>query len=131
VEAELGWSGGDWRASGAASLVSARVRDSGPLDGLRPAQVPSFTATGELGWRRLALQLRHVGAQPEDDQGLIRLPAATTLDASAAWPLGSGVELRLRGENVTDAAVIAASSSDGVDERATPRRLWIGLRLVR
>lgn len=131
VEAELGWRRGDWRAGGALSLVSAQVRDSGPLHGLRPAQVPSFTATAELGWRSFGLQLRHVGAQSEDDLGEIRLPAATTLDATAAWPLAPGVELRLRGENITDARVIAARSGDGVDERATPRRLWVGLRLSR
>ncbi len=131
VEAELGWRRGDWRASGALSLLSARVRDPGPLNGRRPAQVPAFTATAELGWRQLGLQLRHVGAQSEDDSGLIRLPAATTIDASADWPIARGLELRLRGENLSDAAVIAARSSDGVDERATPRRLWIGLRLIR
>jgi outer membrane receptor protein involved in Fe transport len=131
VEVELGWRRGDWRASGAVSLVSAKVRDAGPLDGLRPAQVPSLTATAEVGWRTFGLQLRHVGGQAEDDTGEIRLPAATTLDASAAWPLGRGVELRLRGENLLNARVIAARSADGVDERATPRRLWVGLRLTR
>jgi outer membrane receptor protein involved in Fe transport len=130
-EGEVGWSRGDLRASGAVSLISARVRDSGPLDGLRPAQVPSLTATAEVGWRTFGLQLRHVGAQNEDDLGTLRLPAATTLDASASWPLGSGVALRLRGENVTNARVLAARSADGVDERATPRRLWLGLTLRR
>lgn len=131
VEAGLGWRRGDWRASGAVSLISARVQDEGALDGLRPAQVPSFTATAELGWRGLGLQLRHVGAQAEDDLGSLRLPAATTLDASAEWPLRPGLSLRVRAENVTDTRVIAARSADGVDERATPRRLWVGLRLTR
>jgi outer membrane receptor protein involved in Fe transport len=131
IEADLGWSEGDWRASGALSLVSARVSDGGPLDGLRPAQVPSLTATAELGWRGLGLQLRHVGAQNEDDLGTLRLPAATTLDGSATWPLRDGVALRLRAENVTNARVLAARSADGVDERATPRRLWLGLTVSR
>ncbi|GAA4024417.1 TonB-dependent receptor [Sphingomonas swuensis] len=131
VEAALGWSRGDWRASGTLSMVSAHVRDSGPLDGLRPAQVPRLTATAEIGWRELGLQLRHVGAQNEDDLGTLRLPAATTLDASASWPLRDGLALRVRGENLTNARVLAARSADGIDERATPRRLWLGLTLRR
>jgi outer membrane receptor protein involved in Fe transport len=131
IEASLGWRSGPWRAGGALSLVDARVRDEGALDGLRPAQVPSLTATAELGWRGLGVQLRHVGGQAEDDLGLIRLPAATTIDASASWPLRGGLGLRVRAENLTNARVIAARSADGVDERATPRRLWVGLTLTR
>lgn len=131
IEAEAAWGRGDWRVSAGASYVSAKVRDDGPLDGLRPAQVPRLTATAEIGWRTLALQLRHVGAQLEDDLGRLRLPAATTLDASASWPLGGGVALRIRAENLTDARVLAATSDNGVDERATPRRLWLGVTLRR
>lgn len=131
MEAELGWRQGEWRASGAVSLISARVRDAGPLDGRRPAQVPALTATAELGWRTFGLQLRHVGAQPEDDLGTLRLPAATTLDALAELPLRTGLALRARAENLTDAEVLAATGADGVDERATPRRLWLGLVLTR
>jgi outer membrane receptor protein involved in Fe transport len=131
LEAALGWQGGDWRAGAGLSLVSARVRDRGPLDGRRPAQVPARTATASLGWRRLEVQLRDVGAQAEDDLGTLRLPAATTVEAGAEWPIGRGVALRLRGENLLDARVIAARSADGVDERAAPRRLWVGLRLER
>lgn len=131
IEAELGWRRGEWRAAGAISLLSARVADDGPLDRRRPAQVPSFTASAELGWRGLAVQLRHVGRQTEDDLGTLVLPAATTLDASAAWPLGRGFGLRLRGENLANVRLLAARSADGIDERATPRRLWVGLTLRR
>jgi len=34
-----------------------------------------------------------------------------------------------RAENVTDALVMAGVNGDGSIERATPRTLWIGLRL--
>jgi hypothetical protein len=35
----------------------------------------------------------------------------------------------VRAENLTNALVIAGIGSDGSIERATPRTLWIGLRL--
>jgi vitamin B12 transporter len=57
------------------------------------------------------------------------LKAATTLDASAAWPLSRRVQVTARVENLTDALVMAAYNGDGSIERATPRTLWIGLRL--
>ena len=34
-----------------------------------------------------------------------------------------------RGENITNKLVMAAFNGDGSIERATPRTLWIGLRL--
>ena len=57
------------------------------------------------------------------------LEGATTLDASASWPLAHRLQLLARVENATDALVIAGIGSDGSVERATPRTLWIGLRL--
>ncbi len=73
--------------------------------------------------------LRRVGAQYEDDLNSRSLDAATTLDAFAAWPLASRLQLVARGENLFDATVEAAVNGDGSIERATPRTLWIGLRL--
>jgi outer membrane receptor protein involved in Fe transport len=57
------------------------------------------------------------------------LKGATTLDAYASWPLTTRLQLVLRGENVTNALVEAAINGDGSIERATPRTLWIGLRV--
>jgi outer membrane receptor protein involved in Fe transport len=54
---------------------------------------------------------------------------APTLDAFASWPLGRRFQLVARGENLTDALVMAGIGGDGSIERATPRTLWIGLRL--
>jgi vitamin B12 transporter len=37
--------------------------------------------------------------------------------------------LTARAENLTDALVMAGIGGDGAIERATPRTLWIGIRL--
>jgi hypothetical protein len=39
------------------------------------------------------------------------------------------VAIEARGENLANARVLAGISGDGIEERATPRTLWIGLRL--
>ena len=77
----------------------------------------------------MALQVRHVGAQFEDDLNTDRLPSATTLDAFAAWPLGRNQQIFVRGENLTNELVVAGIGTDRSVERATPRTLWIGIRL--
>ena len=75
-----------------------------------------------------ALQFRAIGAQYEDDLNRERLPPATTLDGSLALRLGPRLQLIARAENVLDATVIAGRAGNGVEERATPRTLWLGLR---
>jgi outer membrane receptor protein involved in Fe transport len=86
-----------------------------------------------VGWQEGAkgvqLVLRRVGAQFDDDLNTDVLNGATTLDVFAAWPLTRRLQLVARGENVTDALVMAGINGDGSVERATPRTLWIGLRL--
>jgi vitamin B12 transporter len=57
------------------------------------------------------------------------LRGATTLDASASWPLARRLQIVARVENATDALVMAGIGGDGSVERATPRILWVGLRL--
>ena len=73
--------------------------------------------------------LRRVGAQFEDDLNSRKLKGATTLDASASWPLTDRLQLVARGENITNAMVMAAINGDGSIERGTPRTLWLGLRM--
>jgi len=70
-----------------------------------------------------------VGSQFEDDLNRLRLPGATTVDAFASWPLTRRLQLIARAENLLDATVEAGADSDGTVERATPRTLWVGLRL--
>jgi outer membrane receptor protein involved in Fe transport len=103
------------------------------LDRLRPAQTPAFGGTLSASWQRgrkgAELVLRRIGAQYEDDLNTRVLKGATTLDAFASWPLTRRLQMIARGENLTDALVMAGIGGDGSVERATPRTLWIGLRL--
>jgi outer membrane receptor protein involved in Fe transport len=103
------------------------------LDGLRPAQTPNFGGTLAVGWesdrRSAQLVLRRVGAQFDDDLNIDVLKGATTLDAFASWPLTRRLEVVARAENLTNALVMAGINGDDSIERATPRTLWIGLRL--
>jgi outer membrane receptor protein involved in Fe transport len=136
IEASAQWSSGPWAVSAGASLTHARMRASGAaafLDGLRPAQNPRFAGTLSASWQDGAkgaeLVLRRVGTQYEDDLNTRTLTGATTIDAFASWPLTRQLQIVARGENVTNKLVMAAVNGDGSVERATPRTLWIGLRL--
>jgi outer membrane receptor protein involved in Fe transport len=136
VEGSVHWSSGPWNVGAGLSLSHARVADHGAaaqLNGLRPAQTPRFVATLSGGWqddgRSFDVVVRRVGSQFEDDLNTRTLKAATTLDASAAWPLSRRVQLVVRGENITNALVEAGINADNSVERATPRTLWVGVRL--
>ena len=72
--------------------------------------------------------MRTVASQYEDDQNSRRLARATTLDLTAAIPLGRRLMIVARAENVTNTLVEATLAADGTIERASPRTLWIGLR---
>ena len=119
----MSWTHARMEASGGASF----------LDGLRPAQTPNFAATMSFGYDRdgkgAQIVLRRVGAQFEDDLNTRTLKAATTLDAFASWPVTQRLLVIARGENITNKLVMAGINGDGSVERATPRTLWIGLRL--
>ena len=136
LEASAQASRGPWSLYLGASATDAKVRAVGPaaqLDGLRPAQTARFALTASGGWERsgraVSLLLRHVGAQFEDDLNQRSLPAATTIDAFGAFPLTSRLQLVARGENLLNERVVAGVDGDGAIERATPRTLWLGLRL--
>ena len=136
IEASTEWTRGPWSVRAGASLTHARMQASGAaafLSGLRPAQTPKFGGILAASWEKdgkgAELVLRRVGAQFEDDLNSRTLKGATTLDATASWPLTRRLQLVARGENITNALVMAAINGDGSIERATPRTLWIGLRL--
>ncbi len=135
IEADAGVEFGRWSAVASAAWADPRVRASGlsaGLDGLRPAVTPQFSASGTLAWTgdRLGgnVTLRHSGAQFDDDQNLRRLPAVTTVDASARLRLVGGLSLEARAENIGDAEVVSGLSADGIIDRGQPRTLWLGLR---
>lgn len=136
VEASAEWTQGPWSVRAGVSFTRARMEANGAaafLDGLRPAQTPSFAATLAGGWEQggkgMQLVLRRVGAQFEDDLNTRTLHAATTIDAFASWPLTRRLLLVARGENITNKLVEAGVNGDGSIERATPRTLWLGVRL--
>jgi len=119
------------------ALVDARVHASGPasaLQGKRPAQTPRQQASATMGWTsanktELSLTGRALSGQYDDDLNQRRLKPAFTLDAYGSVPLSHGLAVEVRGENLLDREVQAALGADGTVERASPRTLWIGLRL--
>jgi outer membrane receptor protein involved in Fe transport len=136
VEASASWTYGPWLAQAGLSWTHARMEASGAaafLDGLRPAQTPNIAATLSAGYDRdgrgAQIVLRRVGPQFDNDLNTQRLKPATTIDAFASWPVTKRVQLVARGENITNKLVMAGINGDGSVERATPRTLWIGLRL--
>ena len=136
IELDGEWRDGPWSLSGSLALTRARIDDDGLaafLDGERPAQVPAVQASLTGAWedrgRLAALTLRHIGKQDEAEGDPEPLPAATTIDAVAHWPLHGRWSLDLRGENLTGARVLTSVLPDGTRERAMPRTLWIGVSL--
>ncbi len=121
---------------GSLAWTDALVEASGAslaLDGKRPAQTPKLAASATLGWKpsegwQFSATLHHTGAQFEDDLETDLLPASTTLNAFAKFPLGGPFALVLRGENLTGEEVITRNQGGSID-LGIPRTLWAGLRI--
>lgn len=134
IEASASYTASRFSLAGSLSYTDAHVRAPGqPLDGKRPSQTPRWAASATASWDpaerwRLALTLRHVGLQYEDDLQSDSLAPATTLDAFAQVPLAGPFSLVLRGENLTD-EVIVTRNSGGTQDLGTPRTIWAGLRI--
>ena len=127
---------GPWTFDLGASLTDAKVSAkalASALDGLQPAQTPNLAVAASVTWERngraLGLELRHVSSQFEDDLNSSTLSPATTVNAFAAWPLSRNLQIIARGQNLLDELVEASINDDGSIERATPRTLWLGLRV--
>ncbi|WP_116968614.1 TonB-dependent receptor [Blastomonas sp. UPD001] len=138
VELEASGEIGDVRLAAAYSFVDAEVEAApgqAAIDGRRPAQVPRHFATGSIGWfpqggdSGVNLTARYVGSQFEDDLGQLALDDAVTLDARAAMRINRNLLVELRGENLFDTTVQAGISGPGIIERATPRTIWLGVKL--
>ena len=131
AEAKLG----AFSLSGSFAYTDAKVEAPGTaLDGKRPAQTPRYAASATAAWRpasrtTLALTLRHVGAQYEDDLEQDILPAATTLDTYAEVGLPGPFSLVLRGENLFDETVVTRNSGGTID-LGTPRTIWGGVKVA-
>ena len=118
------------------SYVDAEVEgagDAASIDGLRPAQVPRHNASGTVAWARengtgASLSARYIGQQFEDDVNQLSLADAFTVDGRMSLAINDRLLVETRVENLFDARVEAAISSNGIIERAFPRTFWIGLR---
>jgi len=135
VEASAAYAGRGWDLRGDLSLTSARVEASGiaaPLDGLRPAQTPKWSASLSASWHprpgwTISGSGRHVGSQFEDDLNLDVLPAVTTVDGYLEMPVGPA-SLVLRVENVGNVRIVTRNQAGSLDLGA-PRTIWAGIRL--
>ena len=76
-----------------------------------------------------AIEMRHVSSQFEDDLNARKLRPARTVNAFAAWPLSRTLQLIARGQNLLNETIEASINDDGSIERASPRTIWLGLRL--
>tara|TARA_R100001244_G_scaffold39766_6_gene35862 strand:- start:12232 stop:14334 length:2103 start_codon:yes stop_codon:yes gene_type:complete len=119
------------------SYVDAEVDGVGaaaPIDGFRPAQVPRHNASGTIGWEGTdgsgaSLSARYIGQQFEDDVNQLSLADAFTVDGRMTLAISDRLLVETRVENLFDARVEAAISSNGIIERTFPRTFWIGLRV--
>jgi outer membrane receptor protein involved in Fe transport len=123
LSVSLAWTDAQARGSGSAAA----------LNGKRPAQTPKWSASATVTWHpvahaTIAATLRHVAAQFEDDLETDVLPAATTLDLFAEWPISGRVAIVARAENVSDAKVVTRNQGGSID-LGTPRTVWAGLRV--
>jgi outer membrane receptor protein involved in Fe transport len=130
---------GDFTLSAGYAHVHSEMRASGAalaLEGRRPAQSPRDSASATVAWRgwrgaQASVTTRYVGWQYEDDLGTAKLPDALTFDAAVSMPITGRLSVEARAENIGNERVVAGISGTGIVERATPRTLWIGLRLAR
>ncbi|MBH1992143.1 MAG: TonB-dependent receptor [Sphingomonadaceae bacterium] len=127
---------GAMRLSASYAYSHSSVRAPGAaFDGFTPAQSPRHAASATLAYSpasgpSLSTTLRYVAKQYEDDLQSDILPDALTLDAIARLPLGHGVTLVARGENLFDATVVTRNAGGSID-LGTPRTLWIGISFGR
>ncbi len=136
IEASATVEVGRFRFVGSAAYTDARAQGSGfaaALDGKRPAQTPEWSGSAVLAYRPangwlLSATLRYVGVQFEDDLETDVLPSVTTIDAYVQLPISRKIALVLRGENLTDAAIITRNQAGSVD-LGTPRTFWAGVKL--
>ncbi|WP_420143802.1 TonB-dependent receptor [Sphingobium sp.] len=123
---------GVMRLSASYAYSHSSVRAPGDaFDGLRPAQSPRHAASTTVAYSpaqgpTLSTTLRYVGKQYEDDLQSDVLRDALTVDAVARLPIGHGVSLVARGENLFDEMVVTRNAGGSMD-LGTPRTLWIGV----
>ncbi|KQN07083.1 TonB-dependent receptor [Sphingobium sp. Leaf26] len=123
---------GDFNLSASYAYSHSRVHAPGAaFDGFMPAQTPRHAASATIAYSpehgpSLSTTLRYVAKQYEDDLQSDVLPDALTLDAIARLPVGHGISLVARGENLFDETVVTRNAGGSMD-LGTPRTWWIGV----
>ena len=136
LEFDVSATHGAFSLNASLALTDAVVEAPGAtINGLRPAQTPKNAWNVNASWQphqgwKLGANLRHVGAQFEDDLNSNNsiLPAATTLGAFAQVPIKGRVSLILRAENITNETVETRNLAGSLD-LGPPRTLWAGIRI--
>ena len=108
------------------------VVERGRAEGAGGAELPlrpRFRRFPCKGAAVVSTTLRYAAGQFEDDQNTRRLAPATTLDGFASLPLTRTLAVEARAENVFDERGEAGNTGADLIERATPRTIWLGLRL--
>jgi outer membrane receptor protein involved in Fe transport len=114
---------------GSLIYADARVRIPGVLAGKALAETPSWQASATLAWAGLsdqlhaAVTLRQTSAAYDDDLNSRQLPGVTTIDAALHLQILPRVTLSFHAENLTDARIVTALSTAGVQSTGTPRQL--------
>ncbi|KMS56718.1 MULTISPECIES: TonB-dependent receptor [Sphingobium] len=127
---------GDIRLSASYAYNHSMVRAPGAaFNGFTPAQSPRHAASATVAYSpasgpTLSTTLRYVAKQYEDDLQSDVLPDALTLDAIARLPIGHGLSLVARGENLFDETIVTRNAGGSMD-LGTPRTLWIGVSFGR
>lgn len=135
VELTASADAGAFHLSASYAYSHSRVYAPGEdFDGLSPAQSPRHAARATLAWRsvqgpELSATMRYVSKQYEDDLQSDVLPDALTVDAVARFPIGHGVTIIARGENLLDETVVTRNAGGSIDI-GTPRTLWLGLMVT-
>jgi len=135
IEASTDFIFGAISFNGSLSYTDAVARETGAaFDGNRPAQTPSLAGSASLRYTigpdsTVAVTVRHIGQQFEDDLEADMLPAATTLDAYGEFALHRNLALVVRGENLTDEEVVTRNQGGSIDF-GIPRTVWLGVKLT-
>lgn len=132
-EVRQDWADGWARLAGGYTEAKVDGGSAAPqLTGLRPAQTPRLTLSGEAGWRpsdavTLSAAVRYESSRYDDDLNSRKLSAATTLDLRADWRVTPGVGLYAALDNATDARVETAETADGISSYDAPRTFRVGI----
>lgn len=124
---------GDFSFDGSYAYSHSTVHAPGQaFNGLTPLQSPRHAASATVAWSHhsgpsLATTVHYVSSQYEDDLEIDRLRHALTLDAVGNLPIGHGVTLSVRAENLFDARIVTRNVGGSLD-LGTPRTLWFGVK---